>query len=145
MGILVWCNYDYKTTFFCSEAASSLLPLVFQRERDYSIVSISMSQYPITSLEWGSCRELVLLLFLARILRNNRCICMAKCKWTNEAFVLHWTMKTLCTLNCKKILSQYGLAISQTLASIISKPELSNKLLTSLTSTWAFVSITVLI
>ena len=114
MSILVWCIFDYKTIFFCSEAASSLLPLVFQRERDYSIVSISMSQYPITSLEWGSCRELVLLLFLARILRNNRCICMAKCKWTNEAFVLHWTMKTLCTLNCKKTLSQYGLAISQT-------------------------------
>ena len=47
-----------------------------ERERDYSIVSISMSQYPITSLEWGSCRELVLLLFSTRILRNNRCICI---------------------------------------------------------------------
>ena len=82
------------------------LPLLFFpwffRERDYSIVSISMSQYPITSLEWGSCRELVLLLFLARFLRNNRCICMAKFKWTNEALILHWTMKTWCTLNGKK-------------------------------------------
>ena len=83
-----------------------------ERERDYSIVSISMSQYPITSLEWGSCRELVLLLFLARFLRNNRCICMAKFKWTNEALILHWTMKTWCTLNGKKtFITIYGLAI----------------------------------
>ena len=82
-----------------------------ERERDYSIVSISMSQYPITSLEWGSCRELVLPLFLTRILTNNRCICMAKFKWNNEAFILHWTIKTWCTLNGKSFLSQYGLVI----------------------------------
>ena len=51
-------------------------------------------------------------------------------------------MKTLCMyFELQKKLSQYGLAISQTLASIILKPELNNKLLTSLTSTWAFVSI----